>query len=293
MTMLVVICAVWGGNMVSIKVSNQGLPAILAAFIRSVLAAFLLWAWVRMRGMRVALEGRDVVHGAVIGVLFGLDFLFFYWGLEFTHASRATICLYTHPFWTAIGAHFLLKDDRLTVTKSIGLVLAFFGVAALFGSKSSDLGPLYWLGDIMLLVAALFWAATTLYLKKFLARPEINHRQTLFAQLFFSAPVLLLSWLIIEPHSPVTLTTPVIVALGYQTIIVAFVSYLVWFWLIHRYQVSILTAFTFLTPLFGVIASGLYLGEELPLLLWVGLGLVAVGIYLVNRPARSLPAETG
>jgi len=54
--------------------------------------------------------------------------------------------------------------------------------------------------------------------------------------------------------------------------------------MIHRFPVSRLAAFTFLAPLFGVVLSGLLLHEALPLLLWVGLALVASGIYLVNRP---------
>jgi drug/metabolite transporter (DMT)-like permease len=70
----------------------------------------------------------------------------------------------------------------------------------------------------------------------------------------------------------------------YQCVIVAFVSYLLWFRMIHSYPVSRLAAFTFLTPLFGVILSALFLGESLTWSLWTGLGLVAAGIYLVNRP---------
>jgi len=70
-------------------------------------------------------------------------------------------------------------------------------------------------------------------------------------------------------------------------VIIAFLSYLAWFWMIHRYSVSRLAAFTFLSPLFGVILSGLILKEPTPLLLWLGLLLVGAGIYLVNRPQRA------
>jgi len=76
-------------------------------------------------------------------------------------------------------------------------------------------------------------------------------------------------------------------AFFYQAVIVASVSYLAWFWMIHRYSVSRLASFTFLTPLFGVVLSGLILKEAIPLLLWVGLLFVGAGIYLVNRPQRA------
>ena len=110
--------------------------------------------------------------------------------------------------------------------------------------------------------------------------------QTLFAQLFFAIPVLLVAYLIFEFGAPVRLSTEVVLAFGYQSVAIAFFSYFLWFWMIHRYMVSRLTAFTFLVPIFGVLFSGIVLGESLPLPLWGGLALVACGIYLVNRPEK-------
>jgi len=284
--LLVLLCLLWGGNLVSIKISNQGIPPIMAATIRSVVAAGLLWAYALVMGKEVFVRRSDLRHGAVIGILFGLEFLCLYWGLDFTHASRGTIFLYMHPFWVALGAHFLLPDDRLTMVKVGGLVLAFAGLISVFGSRPSTLSPNFWIGDMMALAAAFFWAATTVYIKKVVVTRDFTHYQTLFAQLFFSIPVLLAGWLIFELDEPLSLNVLVLGAIGYQCAVVAFFSYLLWFWLIHRFPVSRLTAFTFLAPLFGVILSGLVLKEPLPLLLWFGLILVGAGIYLVNRPAK-------
>ncbi|MBI4963593.1 MAG: DMT family transporter [Desulfomonile tiedjei] len=130
-------------------------------------------------------------------------------------------------------------------------------------------------------------AATTIYIKKFIWNRPITHYQTLFSQLLFSLPLLVICSLVLEWGAPVNLDAMVVSALAYQTLVVAFFSYILWFWMIHRFAVSRLAAFTFLAPLFGVILSGLVLHETLPLLLWVGLALVASGIYLVNRPATN------
>lgn len=287
--LLILVSVLWGGNMVSIKLSNEGIPPILAATARSVLAAALIWVYGRARGERVTIPRQDLSHGIAIGILFGLDFLFLYWGAAFTNASRAIIFLYSHPLWVALGAHFLLPDDRLTWTKGIGLVLAFCGLISVFGSRSATLGSLYWLGDLMEVLAAVSWAATTIYLKKFVRARSITHVQTLFAQLFFSIPLLAPAYLILEWNRPLTITLPVTFAFAYQTLLVAFFSYLLWFWMIHHYPVSRLAAFTFLAPLFGVIFSALVLGEPLTVMLVAGLILVAVGIYLVNRPATAVP----
>jgi len=269
--------------MVSIKFSNQGMPPMMAAAVRSAIAALCLWGFASFAGRSIWMTRVDLRHGVIIGVLFGLDFLFLYWGTAFTTASRAIIFLYTHPFWVALGAHFVLHDDRLTRSKLLGLLLAFAGMVSVFGSGSHGLPAGYWIGDIMEILAAVFWAATTLYIKKVSSERPITHYQTLFAQLLWSVPVLAVGWLVFETGKPVSLTGTVLVALAWQCLVVAFFSYLLWFWMIHTFQVSRLTSFTFLTPMFGVIFGGLILGDPLPVLLWVGLGLVGSGIYLVNR----------
>jgi drug/metabolite transporter (DMT)-like permease len=73
------------------------------------------------------------------------------------------------------------------------------------------------------------------------------------------------------------------VSLAYQGILVAFISYLVWFFLVHSYPVSRLSAFTFLTPVFATLAGVLLLGEPLTLRLIISLTLVSIGIFIVNR----------
>jgi len=288
---LVGLCFLWGGNQVSIKISNQGIPPLLAAVTRSGIASLILWAYARAKSQRVLVPRKDLKDAAVIGLLFGVEFVFLYWGLTFTHASRGIIFFYLQPFWTAIGAHFLLRGDRLNSLKVAGLVVAFFGLISVFWARSATLGPLYWLGDLMQVGGGLCWALTSLYIKRMASTETHTHYQTMFSQLFFSIPVLGVAWLLFQRGDPVRLSVPVVGAFFYQAVIIAFFSYLSWFLMIHRYSVSRLSAFTFLVPLFGVVLSGLILKESIPLLLWVGLALVGAGIFLVNRPSRA-PART-
>jgi len=280
---LVLICFLWGGNAVSIKFSNQGMPPLMAAALRSLVSGVLVWAYARMKGRGVAFPPGQTRHALVIGLLFGLEFLFVYWGLAFTPASRSAIFLYTHPFWVALGAHFLLKGDRLIPAKLLGLVLAFGGVAAVFEARSPELPPFYWVGDLMELSAAMFWAATTLYIKRITEKVSLDHFQTLFAQLIYAFPVLALGSILFELPADLDLNLVVLASLFYQSVVVAFASFLIWFWLIHRHMVSRLAAFTFMAPLFTVVLSGLVLDEPVTSLVWIGLACVAGGIYMVNR----------
>jgi drug/metabolite transporter (DMT)-like permease len=275
--------------MVAIKVSVAGVAPLFSAGLRSAVAAACVWLWMWARGVPLLPAGRRELlrHGIAVGVLFGLEFGFIYLGLRYTLASRSAILLYTHPFFVALGAHFLLAGDRLHAGKAGGLLLAFAGVASLF---ARDWGPVTLQtlpGDLSILLGAALWGATTLYIKRYLAG-RAQPLQVLFYQLAFSAPVLLAASALLEDRAWTAFSPAIGVSLFYQCFVVAFLSYIAWFELIERYSVSLLAAFTFFTPIFGVFLSIAFLpGEELRPTLALSLALVCAGMILVNRPAPS------
>lgn len=280
----------WGANMVAIKFSIRGLAPIFSAAVRSTLASGCVYAWMRFRGIRAFPDRTTLWHGVAVGALFGLEFGCLYLGLKHTLASRSAILLYTHPFFVAVGAHLFLVGDRLHVRKILGLALAFSGIVLLFAHGWGEITLRTLAGDLLVVLAGAAWAATTLYIKRFLPGRAVPV-QTLFYQLFFSVPLLFLWSALLEQHVFHGLTTGVVLALGYQTFVVASASYLAWFELIQRYNVSVLAAFTFFTPVFGVLLSAAFLpGEELRPSILASLALVCVGTILVNRPPRAAPS---
>jgi drug/metabolite transporter (DMT)-like permease len=224
--------------------------------------------------------------GIAAGVLFAGEFLLIYWGLEFTSASRAVVFLYTSPFVVALGAKIFIPGERLRPIQALGLCCAFAGIVVAFSESLSYPSWRMLIGDGMLAGAALLWGATTVMIR---ASPLANlpAAKTLLYQLLVSALVLPLGSML-KGEGGVGLLSPLILSsLAYQIIWVAFLTYLTWFWLLRRYPPSQLASFTFLTPLFGVMAGGLLLNEPLTRMLMLALVLVASGIYLVNRPAAA------
>jgi len=137
-------------------------------------------------------------------------------------------------------------------------------------------------GDCMLLGAAVFWGSVTVVIK---ASPlaHISPSKTLLYQLGVSAPILFLASLALGEGGIRNLSPVVTASLIYQIVWVAFITYIVWFWLIRKYPVFRIAPFTFLTPLFGVMAGAFFLGEPVTFFLICALVLVGTGIYLVNR----------
>jgi len=283
---LLFLAIIWGANMAFIKIGARELAPLFMAGLRSLVASLCIYIWMKAKGITVFPSKVVLLHGLVIGLLFGSEFGIMYVGLGYTLASRTYILIYTAPFFVALEAHFFLKGDRLTTWKTAGLIMAFAGVFALFmkdfGTFSLSALP----GDLMILACGAIWGSTTVYLKKYLSFQAVP-LQTLFYQVFFSAPLLLLMSIILE--DPIVSGFSVVTGFSvfYQCIIVAFLSYLLWFELIHRYPVSLLHAFSFFTPVFGVFISGvLILGEGLSPGLIVALILVTIGMVLVNHRSR-------
>lgn len=282
MAILLVLCALWGGNMAAIKISNQGMEPIFTAGLRSAGASLLMLLWILWKKEPLFPPSFKKIHALMVGIFFGLEFCFIYLAQRYTLATRSYIFLYTHPFWVALGAHYLIPGDRMTWGRFIGLVLAFLGLVFAFSEGLAQVSGLIFFGDFLIVLAALGWAATTLYIKHFLIR-KCSPFQTLLYQLLFSAPVLFLISFFMEKEFIRYLDTGILLSFFFQTVIVAFLSYWAWFYLIHIYPVTSLAAFSFLTPIFGVFISSLILQEPITLYLLSSLGLISTGIYLVNK----------
>jgi len=292
MVILVVLCVSWGLQQVAIKVANAGVSPLLQSSIRSVGATILIGIWMVVRREPLLERDGTLWWGIAAGLLFAAEFILIYWGLEFTNASRAVIFLYMSPFVVALGAQLFIPGEHLRIIQVLGLCCAFAGIVVAFEESLNFPTRRMLIGDSMLAGAAVLWGATTVLIK---ASPlsKIKPGKTLLYQLAVSAVVLPLGSLV-KNEPGIFFMTPLIAgSLVYQTVWVAFITYLAWFWLIRYYPPSRLASFTFLTPLFGVLAGGLLLGESITGGLLLALVLVGVGIYLVNRPSTAKFKQKG
>jgi drug/metabolite transporter (DMT)-like permease len=277
-------CASWGLNQVAIKAAMPAIPPVLQAGLRSALAAVLLALWCSARGEPVVRRDGTGRWGLLVGLMFAVEFVLFYWGLAFTTATRAVIFLYTAPLFVAVGAHYLIPGEGLTRVKAAGLGLAFGGLCLAFVDGLYLPSRREMLGDLLELGAAFLWGATTILIKRTIDA-RLTPQRTLLYQLGVSGVLLLATaWVMGESlGSPVP--ARVWLALAYQTVVIAFASYLAWFWLLAHYPASAVSALTFWTPIFGVLAGVLLLGEPFSTRLLGAVALVAAGIFLVNRPS--------
>lgn len=279
----IVLCLSWGFNQVAVKLALPEIPPLIQAAFRSTFGALIVVAWARGRGVALMQPDGTLVAGVIAGVLFGLEFLLIYRGLVFTSASRAALFLYTAPFFVVIGARWFLPGDRFDRRQWIGLLLAFAGIVIAFGVPTPGGEPRELIGDLMLVLAGAAWGATTLLVKA-TRLVQAPYEKTLLYQLIVSAPMLALCAQLLGERVSAPPSAVAVGSLLYQTVWIASFTFLAWFALIQRYSASRLAAFTFLTPLFGVAAGHVVLGEPLTPAFALAVALVVAGLVLVNRP---------
>jgi drug/metabolite transporter (DMT)-like permease len=174
---------------------------------------------------------------------------------------------------------FFIRTERLGPLQWLGMACAF---AAVVFALRDGLGGGGAKGDLMGLAAGALWGLTTVAIRAH-NLTRLAAEKLLFYQLAVSTAVLMvLSLLLGEPWgSPWSHFAMGSVAV--QAAVGAFASYLAWMWMLGHYPATQISAFVFLTPLFALLFGMLWLGEALTLTLALSLGLVAVGIVLVNK----------
>lgn len=282
---LIFISLILGANQVAMKLTSEGLSPVFQSGLRSAVAAACVGAWIVLRRIPFPIDRSIVKAGLWLGGLFAFEFLCLYVAVDMTSVSHVSIMFYTMPVHLSLMAHFLLPGERLTRAKSLGLVFCLVAVVVVMSDQHG--GEVNLAGDIIAFIGAIGWAAVGMLLRAS-AMSRVPGEATLLWQLGVSSPFLLLAAFFFGPlvrdFEPLHFWL-----MTYQVVAVALFSFMAWLLLIRIYPASTVASFSFLTPVFSVFFAWGILGEPLRPSVLIGLGLVAVGIYLINR--RQVPQK--
>lgn len=294
-TLLLACCLYWGFQQVLSKATIVEVAPIYQAFWRFALGTVALLLWCRLRGIALWRAGEPpgvARAGLLAGLLFATEFAGLFLAFKYTTASRATLFLYCSPFWVALVLPHFVRSERLNRVQWLGMVCAFFGVmlALSDGWRTQDAAHAdAWLGDLLALAAGLCWGLTTCVLRASQlqhARPE----KQLLWQMGVTTAALPLVSLLLGERWQLDFSAFAWSSLLIQGLVGAFLSYLVWMWMLTRYPATRMSVFVFLTPVCTLLIGALWLQEPVTATLLAALALVAGGIVLVNRRAAAAPA---
>ena len=275
---------VWAAAFVPSRVLAHATPPLTILWIRFLIAGGLLWAGARAAGVVFPSDRRTWLQLLLLGALGNAAYLGCnYVALRHLSAGMGSIVASTNPLLLALLAPWLLREP-LTKRKAAGLLLGFSGVVLAMHTRAhTDQARL---SDVLLsATGVLAFVFSNIVYKRMRVRP---HGVALnAAQLFLAGVVMLPVALVAEGPPRVVWTLPVVASLAFLIVVLSIGASMLWFWILHHGEASRVSAYFFLTPVFGLLLGAALLGEPLAPLDAVALAVVALGLWLVTAERRA------
>lgn len=289
-SLMTLVCAIWGGAFVAIKIGLLDLPPLGSASLRFLLTTFILFLWARIKRVPLFHQGRERQVLFVLALMFFYVNLMVYVGTAQTTSGRATVFFYSQPVFLAVIAPFFFPQERMTVRKSWGLLLALGGLTLLFLSKMNAGRISTLLGDFLVLSAAIITAVQNLIIKR--EAGKIHPVALILWSSFVSALLLAVCSLVFERHALFIFSERAIASLLYLSLISAAFGFVVFAWLIQHYSATRVVTLVFLAPVFGVGFGWMFLHETLTLVQGIGVMGVCAGVYAVTSSSAQRAVAT-
>ncbi|MFP4521566.1 MAG: DMT family transporter [Fibrobacterota bacterium] len=278
-------CLLWGTAFPGVKLGLQYSGPLRLAGLRFMLAGILLIPFCGKPAKYLKTTARNL--RTIIFISFLQTFLLyslFFTGMSIVRGAQASIIIGSGPFFTAILAHFLMHDDRITGSKMTSI---FFGIAGLclisLSSKPWQPSGLAEFGGMgILLFSTLVSALANITVAK--RGRDINPVILNSSQMFLGGiSILLLSFITEGIPRGVPPAEFFLVLIWLST--VSALAFSIWFYLLTRKKTARLNSWKFLIPVFGSVLSWVILPDETPGIMSVsGMILVGTAIVLINIP---------
>ncbi len=288
--LLAAVVLAWGGSWPVTKVILESLPPLWTTALRSAIGTLMLLAICAGQGRLIRPRRGDVPVILSIGLLHMVGFsALVSIGLQFVPAGRSIVLGYTTPLWVTPGARLLLKEP-ITARRALGVAIGLGALMVMFNPASFDWGDrAALLGNALLLLAALCWAGSILYVRahRWLSPPF----ELLFWEALLATFVLVPLALLVEGVPRVAWSAGLVLLLLYGGAFGIALPY----WAITLVNRSLPAAVTSLgllaVPPFGVACAALALGEPLSLTLLGAMALIIGGIAIgANLPGPAARA---
>ncbi|WP_028549111.1 DMT family transporter [Paenibacillus sp. UNC451MF] len=283
LTFLVII---WGINWPLSKYALQYTPPLLFAGLRTFIGGLILVliSLPRYKKLRLKQTWHIYLISSVLNIIlyYGLQTV----GLNYLPAGLFSALVFFQPVLLGLGS-WLWLGEAMFGLKMLGLVLGFFGVAAI--SSGGFAGPISTMGIWLAIGSAISWALGTLYMKK--TTGQVDAIWVVALQIFIGGIVLSGTGTVFESWSDIHWNLPFVVCLLFISIFVIALGWLAFFKLVGSGEASKVGSFTFLIPLISIICSVLFLGEKITVTLVAGLILILLSIVLVNSKPKALRSK--
>ncbi len=276
----ILICIIWGSTWLGIKFSLTDFPPLFATAWRFLLASIFILVFVRFLGISFRFDKNSLkVYLFLTFFSFAIPFPLVYWAEQTVASGLGAILFATFPFWVIIFSRLFIKEP-IGIFKIIGTTLGFLGIILIFahGLSSNDFNAT--LGILAIVIAAAVQGLSSVYVKKHASK--INPLSMNFFPLLFGGIIIQIASLLLEDYSKIKFTYLDVGAVIYMALFGTVITFTVYYWLMKKIDIVLLSLSTFITPIIAVFFGWLVLHETFSSNIYFSSVLVLVGILLSN-----------
>ena len=278
--LVIILSVLWGGSFFFIGVAVKEVTPLTIVLCRVALASVILLVIVHLKGERMPsslkLWGAFFIMGALNNLI---PFSLIVWGQTHIESSLASILNATTPIFSVILAHFLTKEERLTVNRITGVLIGWIGVTVLIGIESLRGFGIEVIGQIAVLGASLSYACSAIYGRRFKGiNPVVVATGMLCSSTVMMTPLALF---IEQPWSLSPSVITLMALFGLSAISTSF-AYIIYFRVLATSGPTNILLVTFLIPISAILLGVMVLGEQLAWNVFVGMGMIFIGLIAID-----------
>jgi drug/metabolite transporter (DMT)-like permease len=284
------VALIWGTTWAAIKIGINDVPPFVFAFARAVAVAGLLTIVAVVLRLPFPRGMRTIAVAIVVGVInIGWSWAIIFWSEQFVPSGLVSVFGAAAPVWTAVLAHFMVKGDRLSALKSLGLVLGLGGTVVLIGAPDAADGTAGLIATVLLALMPITWAIAAIMQSRFLrtVAPIPTVALGTWASALLLAP---LAFLQLPQSQHWTLASAL--AFAYLVVFGTCFGMVVSLWLYRKLRPTTITLIQVLVPAEAILIGTIWLGEPVTIRMLAGAALVVAAVALnAIAGAGTPPAE--
>ena len=286
--LLVSLATIWGVNFLFIKLAVAEVGPVTNVWGRLVMAALLLYIFMRFSGNRLILTRRYIIFYIAIGSLGSAIPFFLISSAEQTiDAGLAGVLMSPMPLLTLALSAIILRNEKINFLKVLSFFIAAFGLVVLFGFENlSQLGGnnrAEFIAQLIVLLAAICYGVNSIVSKLV---PKINFISLATGTTIASAILITPFAIIAEPFWLEDLGTQSIIAITFQGILGTALANLMFFKIIELKGPVFLSLINFQIPLIAYFSGVIFLGEIIKFNVLISLTMILCALYLNHISSR-------
>jgi drug/metabolite transporter (DMT)-like permease len=274
---------IWGSNFAVVKAALSEFSPLAFNALRFVIASALMLVFLRLAGMRVRIERRDVPVMIGLGILGNTAYqVLFILGIDWTLAGNAALMLAAVPIFVALMS-VVLGHEKIHLMAWIGIFLSVAGIGfvVLGGDRDVSFGGETVRGDLTMLAAAVLWSAYTVGSSRFV-RKYGTLPTTALTMWIGAAGLVLIAIPSLRAQAWSGISGWAWAGLLYSSVLGIAVAYLLWYYGVRHLGSSRTATYSNVIPLVALIVAWILLGEQPGLTQIVGAALILGGIGITR-----------